>query len=111
MLGLHLIVLHRSERAALNYLNFVFCLFNPFLANAPIICSHFISHENTKNLFSEGIKKFSMKTDLNPLSANPTEWSNIPKQFVGISLTNCLGVFDHFVGLALKGLSNKIIRV
>ena len=28
----------------------------------------------------------------NPLSANFTEW------------TNCLSVFDHFVGLALKGL-------
>ena len=29
----------------------------------------------------------------NPLSANFTEW------------TNCLSVFDHFVGLALKGLN------
>ena len=26
------------------------------------------------------------------------------KQFVGNLLTNCLSVFDHFVGLALKGL-------
>ena len=31
---------------------------------------------------------------LNPLSANPTKWSN------------CLSVFDHFVGLVLKGLRN-----
>ena len=38
------------------------------------------------------------------LSANPTKWSNTLKQFVGKLLTNCLSVFDHFVGLALKGL-------
>ena len=40
----------------------------------------------------------------NPLSANITKWSNILKQFVGKLLTNCLSVFDHFVGFALKGL-------
>ena len=40
----------------------------------------------------------------NPLSANPTKWSNTLKQFVGNLLTNCLSVFGHFVGLALKGL-------
>ena len=42
---------------------------------------------------------------LNPLSANPTKWSNTLKQFVG-NLPNCLSVFDHFVILALKGLRN-----
>ena len=41
---------------------------------------------------------------MNPLSANPTKWSNILKQFVGNLPTNCLSVFDHFVKLALKGL-------
>ena len=41
---------------------------------------------------------------LNPLSANPTKWSNTLKQFVGNLLTNCLSMLDHFVGLALKGL-------
>ena len=40
----------------------------------------------------------------NPLSANPTKWSNTLKQFVGTLPTNCLTVFDHFVGLVLKGL-------
>ena len=40
----------------------------------------------------------------NPLSANPTKWSNTLKQFVGNLPTNCLSVFDHFVELALKGL-------
>ena len=43
---------------------------------------------------------------LNPLMANITKWSNTLKQFVGKLATNCLSVFDHFVGLALKGLNN-----
>ena len=43
---------------------------------------------------------------LNPLSANPTKWSNTLKQLVGNLPTNCLSVFDHFVGLALKGLKH-----
>ena len=42
----------------------------------------------------------------NPLNANITKWSNTLKQFVGKSPTNYLSVFDHFVGLALKGLIN-----
>ena len=47
---------------------------------------------------------------INPLSANPTKWSNTLKQFVGILPTNCLSVFDHFVGLALKGLTVGSVR-
>ena len=42
----------------------------------------------------------------NPLSANPTKWSNTLKQFVGNLPTNCLSVLDHFVILADKGLSS-----
>ena len=38
------------------------------------------------------------------LSANPTKWSNRPKQFVCNLQTNFQSVFDHFVGLLLKGL-------
>ena len=41
----------------------------------------------------------------NPSSAKFIKWSNTPKQFVGKLPTNCLSVFDHFSGLALKGLS------
>ena len=40
----------------------------------------------------------------NTLSTNPTKWSNTLKQFVGNLPTNCLSVFEHFVGLALKWL-------
>ena len=36
---------------------------------------------------------------INPLSTIPTKWSNTLMQ------RNCLSVLDHFVGLALQGLS------
>ena len=38
---------------------------------------------------------------LNPLNANPTKWSDTLEQFVG----KFLSAFDHFEGLALKGLT------
>ena len=44
------------------------------------------------------------ETVFNRLSANPTKWSNTLKQFVGKLPTNCLSVFDLFVGVGLKGL-------
>ena len=40
---------------------------------------------------------------INPLSTNPTKWSNTPTIRRQMP-TNCLSVFDHFVRLALKGL-------
>ena len=45
------------------------------------------------------------RTQPNPLNAKLTKWSNTLKQFLGNFWMNCLSVFDHFVGLALKGLS------
>ena len=45
---------------------------------------------------------YELEKLLNPLSANPTKWSYILKQFS--FPPNCLSVFDHFVRLALKGL-------
>ena len=47
-------------------------------------------------------------SEVNPLSANFTKWSNTLTQFVGKFPTNCLGVFDHFAGLALKWLTGSI---
>ena len=44
----------------------------------------------------------------NPLRAKITKWSNTLEQFVGNLPTNCLSVFDHFVGLALKGLKGVL---
>ena len=43
--------------------------------------------------------------NFNCLSSNPTKWSNTLKQVVGNLPTNCLSVFDHFVGLVRKGLT------
>ena len=40
------------------------------------------------------------------LSANPEKWSNTLKQIVGNLPTIYLSVFDHFMNLALKGLSD-----
>ena len=48
---------------------------------------------------------------INPLSNNITKWSNTLTQFVGKLPTNCLGVFDHFVGLALEELRLGISEV
>ena len=44
-----------------------------------------------------------LKKTVNPLSADPTEWSGTLKQLFG-KPTNCLSVLDHFVGLALTGI-------
>ena len=41
----------------------------------------------------------------NPLSAKFIKWSNTLKQIVGKLPTICLSVFDHFSGLAFKGLN------
>ena len=38
----------------------------------------------------------------------PTKWSNTVKQFMGKLLTNCLTVFDYFLGLALKVLMLQV---
>ena len=48
---------------------------------------------------------------LNPLGANPRKWSSTLKQFVGKLPTNRLSVFDHFVGLTLKGLISSMLLV
>ena len=42
---------------------------------------------------------------VNPIRAKFTKWTNTLKQFVGNLPTNCLSAFDHFVELALKGLT------
>ena len=56
-------------------------------------------HQKCKSLFLKELRGF-----FNPLSAKSLKWSNTLKQFVGKLPANCLNVFDHFVGLVLKGL-------
>ena len=46
------------------------------------------------------ILRGNKKKDVNPLSANPTKWSNTSKQFVGNLPTNCLTILW---GWRLKG--------
>ena len=48
---------------------------------------------------------------INPFSTNFTKWSTTLKQFVGNLSTNCLSVFDHFMGLALKGLNGSFSKI
>ena len=48
---------------------------------------------------------------INPVSANFTKWSDTLKLFVGKLPTNCLSVFDHFVGLAPKGLTSYLDKL
>ena len=55
-------------------------------------------------------KSFLSLITLNPLSANPTKWSNTLKQLLGKLPTDCLSVSDHFVKLALKGLKLYIVQ-
>ena len=62
----------------------------------------------TQNI-SHGIQPFLTRPTLelltrfiNPLSSNPTKWSNTLKQFVP---TYCLSVSKHFSGLAFQGLT------
>ena len=45
---------------------------------------------------------------VNYFSASFTKCSNTLKQFVGHLPTNCLSVFDHLLGLALKGLRHVV---
>ena len=42
---------------------------------------------------------------VNPFSTNPTKWSNTLRQFV----SNCLSVFDHFVGLGLQVFKTYLV--
>ena len=65
--------------------------------------SWLICNTTCKNQSQRSSPKFA--SSINPLSANPTKWLNTPKQSLGNLPTNCLSVFDHFVKLALKGLS------
>ena len=37
---------------------------------------------------------------------SPIKWPNTLKQFVGSLPTNCVSVFDHFVELTLRVLSD-----
>ena len=93
--------LHVFFKCNHNFFHVIFQLaLNSYFALAS--CVHYI-HSYTID-FDLGLK-LSIEVTFNPLSANPTKWSNTLNQFVSKLPTNCLSVFDHFVKLLQKGLS------
>ena len=59
--------------------------------------------------FDGFVAQLTCNNSINPLNAKITKWSNTLKQFISKLPTNFLSVFDHFVGLAFKGLRNAFI--
>ena len=57
--------------------------------------------------FYEQLKIFNKTWVAQPFKCHPTKWSNTLKQFVGCC-RRIAWVFDHFVGLNLKGLMLKM---
>ena len=57
------------------------------------------------NQYTQGLSEI-WRRSLDPLRAKPTKWSNTLKQFAGCC-RRIIYVFDHFVGLALKGIVSK----
>ena len=60
---------------------------------------------NIKTFFEE------MNAAINSVNANCTKWSKTLKQVRKQYPMNCLSVFDHFVGLALKGLVKLCVNM
>ena len=83
-----------EDSGSIEYLRGVFM-------SQPNICDQDFWQKRLLELFIEVKHVF---TWVSPLSTNFRKWSNALKQFVGKLPTNCLSVFGHFVGLALKGL-------
>ena len=61
--------------------------------------------EHTEKNWQKGIYVID-ELIVNPLSANPTKWSNTLKWQ---HPTNCLSLFYHTVGLAVKGLTGQLL--
>ena len=71
-----------------------------------LFCFRYLGFDKDKTQFP-----YFQKIYINPLNVNPTKWSDKLKQFVGSLSTNCLSVFDHFVGLTLKVLRLKSLTL
>ena len=86
-------------------------ILNPPNPSFLILVAHFANASFLIFRKHSDIKAIAIKWNsvFNPLSTNITKWSNTLKQFVGKLPTDCLSVFDHFVGLALKELTAFIL--
>ena len=85
---------------------YVISMFFEFFSPYKYVLSTLLEKQKTISLTSLH-ENVSGCQNLNPLSAKLIKWPNTLKQFVGNLPTNCLSVFGHFVGLALKGLIEK----
>ena len=65
--------------------------------------------ENVSNISTTILS--NTKSTPDPSRANFIKWANTLNQFVDNLPTNCLSVFDHFVGLALKGLRIFVLAI
>ena len=77
-------------------------------------CECYLEFKKINGLINRGdgkSKNYVFIVNVNPLSAKFIKWSNTLKQIVGKLPTICLSVFDHFSGLALKGLRNEYKKV
>ena len=83
------------------------CLFTCFILK---YCTFYLWNSVSKVCgYTEVMAICKLLPDFNRFTANFTKWSNKLKQFVCNLLTNCLGVFDHFVGLVLEVLSTFLL--
>ena len=101
-----------------NLWRFLFCKKNFFMRKKNIVETILVAIVDSSdvrcfdlylNIFmkytkAERCTNIKFKLTLKRLSTSFTKWSNTFKQFIGNLSMNCLSVFDHFVGLALKGL-------
>ena len=91
--------------------------YSPHILRLCDFCSNWNSNPFNASLTdgAEFLTQYFLRSEckysvINHLSANPTKWSNTLKQFVGNFPTNCLSVFEHFVGLPLKELILQGLR-
>ena len=52
---------------------------------------------------------WNTESSFNPLNTNPTKFQTHSKN-LSSTATNCLSVFDHFVGLVLKELTYALLK-
>ena len=60
----------------------------------------FLTLRNMKHIDIKGSPP-NFTSNVNPLSANPTKWSNTLNQFRRQQPTNCFSVLNHLLGLAV----------
>ena len=94
--------LYKWYQIALNITNANLIFLNTLIHNPRLMLKWIQTTIIPRKIIKNRILNFG--SNINTLSAKLTKWPNTFKQFVGNWPTNCLSVFGHFVGLALKGL-------